>query len=133
LEEASVFCPEGELAPSSEILKSVSTQGRGYGFLLISIFQRSSLTSKNVLSQTHNWFIGKTMNPIDRQAILRSAEKIEVEHDKVIKNLMLATTVNVPPVNAHKVGFVYQAWAPTPPTIDGTIGATEWDKAMILR
>jgi len=90
LEEASVFCPEGELTPSSEILKSVSTQGRGYGFLLISIFQRSSLTSKNVLSQTHNWFIGKTMNPIDRQAILRSAEKIEVEHDKVIRNLMLA-------------------------------------------
>jgi len=90
LEEASVFAPEGELAPSSDILKSIATQGRGYGFLLISIFQRSSLTSKNVLSQTHNWFIGKTMNPIDRQAILRSAEKIEVEHDKVIKNLMLA-------------------------------------------
>ena len=87
LEEASVFAPEGGVVPSSEILKIAATQGRGYHFILVSIFQRSSLTSKNVLSQTMNWFIGKTGNPIDRQAILRSAEKIETEDDKVIKNL----------------------------------------------
>jgi len=91
LEEASVFCPEGELAPSSDILKLIATQGRGYNFILASIFQRSSLTSKNVLSQTGNYFIGKTGNPIDRQAIMRSAENIETEHDKIIKNLKLAS------------------------------------------
>ena len=90
LEECSVFAPEGELVPSSEILKSIATQARGYNFILVSIFQRSSMTSKNVLSQVGNWFIGKTGNPTDRQAILRNAEKIETEHDKVIKNLKAA-------------------------------------------
>ena len=87
LEECSVFAPEGELAPSSDVLKTLSTQGRGYHFILVNIFQRSSLTSKNVLSQIGSWFIGKTGNPMDRHAILRSAEKIESEHDRVIKNL----------------------------------------------
>jgi DNA segregation ATPase FtsK/SpoIIIE-like protein len=90
LEEASTFAPEGELAPSSEITRLIATQGRGYHLILISIFQRTSLTSKNVLSQCGCFFIGKTMNAIDRQAILRNAEKIEPEHDKVIKNLKLA-------------------------------------------
>jgi len=90
LEEASIFAPEEKKAPSSEILYTIATQGRGYHFLLISIFQRSSLTSKNILSQTHNWIIGKTGNPHDRKAILTSVEKIETEHDQVIKNLELA-------------------------------------------
>ncbi|MGB9021947.1 MAG: LAGLIDADG family homing endonuclease [Candidatus Bathyarchaeia archaeon] len=90
LEEASIFAPEEKKAPSSEILYTVATQGRGYSFLLISIFQRSSMTSKNILSQTHNWIIGKTGNPHDRKAILTSVEKIETEHDNVIRNLELA-------------------------------------------
>ena len=90
LEEASVFAPEGVLVPSSEILKAIATQARGYNFILVSIFQRSSMTSKDVLSQIGNWFIGKTGNPGDRQAILRNAENIETEHDKVIKNLKIA-------------------------------------------
>jgi hypothetical protein len=90
LEECSVFAPEGELRPSSDIIKTISMQGRGYHFILVSIFQRSSLTSKNLLSQCLNLIIGKTGNPTDRQAILRSAEKIEREHDNVIKNLQAA-------------------------------------------
>jgi len=87
IEEASVFAPEGRLAPSSEIIKTVATQGRGYDFILVSIFQRSSLTDITLRSQTHNWIVGKTGNPLDRQAIMKAAERIEAEHDKIIKNL----------------------------------------------
>ncbi len=87
LEEASVFGPEGKLSPASEILKSIATQGRGYDFILVSIFQRSSLTDITLRSQCHNWIIGKTGNPLDRQAVMKAAEKIETEHDNVIKNL----------------------------------------------
>jgi hypothetical protein len=87
LEEASVFAPEGKLAPSSEIVRTIATQARGYDLILVSIFQRSSLTDITLRSQIHNWIVGKTGNPLDRQAIMKAAEKIEAEHDKVIKNL----------------------------------------------
>ncbi len=90
LEEASVFSPEGELRPSSEILRTIATQARGYNLLLVSIFQRSGTTGKSVISQVGTWFIGRTGNPTDRQAIMRNAENIEAEHDKVIKNLKMA-------------------------------------------
>jgi DNA segregation ATPase FtsK/SpoIIIE-like protein len=90
LEEASIFASEEKKAPSTEILYTIATQGRGYNFLLISIFQRSSLTAKTLLSQCQNWIIGKTGNAIDRKAILSSVEKIEPEHDKVIRNLKFA-------------------------------------------
>lgn len=87
LEEAASHAPEGTLAPSSQIIHTIATQGRGYYLILVSIFQRPSMISKNVLSQTLNYFIGRLANPLDRQAILRSAEKIEVEHNNIIKNL----------------------------------------------
>lgn len=87
IEECSTFAPEGKLSPASDVLRSISTQGRGYDFILVSIFQRSSLTDITLRSQAHNWIIGKTGNPLDRQAVMKAAEKIEAEHDKVIKNL----------------------------------------------
>jgi len=43
--------------------------------------------------------------------------------------LSAATTANVPSVEAHKAGSVYQAWAPTPPTINGEIVGSEWQNA----
>jgi len=43
--------------------------------------------------------------------------------------LSAMTSINVLPAEAHKTGYVYQAWAPTPPTIDGSIGTTEWANA----
>ena len=43
--------------------------------------------------------------------------------------LSATTTISVLPVRAHKVGYVYQAWAPTPPTINGEIVDSEWQQA----
>ena len=40
-----------------------------------------------------------------------------------------ATTMNVPPVEAHRVGTVFQAFAPTAPTINGEIVDSEWQNA----
>lgn len=90
LEEASSFCPEGKLTAASDDITLISTQARGYYFILISVFQRSSLTSKTVLSQSSTWFIGKTTNTIDRKAIVNNAEDVESEHDQIIKELKMA-------------------------------------------
>jgi hypothetical protein len=43
--------------------------------------------------------------------------------------LFIGLVIRVPCVSSHAIGKTYQAWAPTPPTINGEISASEWEKA----
>ena len=43
--------------------------------------------------------------------------------------LFVGIVVRVPCVSSHAFGKTYQAWAPTPPTMNGEISASEWEKA----
>ena len=76
IEEAHNFCPErgfGE-AMSSNILRTVASEGRKFGFHLGVVSQRPARVDKNVLSQCNTQIILKITNPNDLRAIGQSIE-----------------------------------------------------------
>lgn len=101
VEEAHNFAPErgfGE-AKSSNILRTISAEGRKFGLGLCVISQRPAKVDKNVISQCTTQIILKVTNPNDLRAISSSVEGITSETEKEIKNIPIGTAMLVGVVN----------------------------------
>ncbi len=89
IEEAHKYCPEKGFAktPSSEILRTIASEGRKFGLGLMVVTQRPARIDKNVLSQCNTQIILKVTNPLDLKAITRGLEGVSSEVEEEIKRL----------------------------------------------
>lgn len=95
LEEAHNFVPErnfGE-AKSSEVIRSIFSEGRKFGVGACLITQRPSRVDKNALSQCNCQIILKVTNPNDIKTISSSVEGISLVAEKEIINLPVGTAI----------------------------------------
>jgi DNA helicase HerA-like ATPase len=89
LEEAHNFCPEKGFGGtvSSDILRTIASEGRKFGLGLMVVSQRPARVDKNILSQCNTQIIMKVTNPNDLQAISKGLEGISSEVVDDIKRL----------------------------------------------
>lgn len=89
LEEAHNFCPEKGFGGtvSSDILRTIASEGRKFGLGLMVVSQRPARVDKNILSQCNTQIIMKVTNPNDLQAISKGLEGISSEVIDDIKRL----------------------------------------------
>ncbi len=89
LEEAHNFCPEKgfERTVSSDILRTIASEGRKFGLGLMVISQRPARVDKNILSQCNTQIIMKVTNPNDLKAISKGLEGISSDVEEDIKGL----------------------------------------------
>ncbi len=95
LEEAHNFIPErnfGE-AKSSEVIRSIFSEGRKFGVGACLISQRPSRVDKSALSQCNCQIILKVTNPNDVKTISSSAEGISDIAEREIMNLPVGTAI----------------------------------------
>ena len=98
VEEAQNFCPErgfGGEAISSNILRTVASEGRKFGMGLAVISQRPARVDKNVLSQCNTQVFLRVTNPNDLRSIMDSVEGITKGLESQIKVLPIGTAVVV--------------------------------------
>lgn len=76
VEEAHNYCPERGFgtAVSSNILRTVASEGRKFGMGLCIVSQRPAKVDKNIISQCNTNIILKVTNPNDLKAIINSVE-----------------------------------------------------------
>lgn len=89
VEEAHNFCPERgfDKTASTEILRTIASEGRKFGLGLMVISQRPARVDKNVLSQCNTQVIMKMTNPNDLKAISKGLEGISSEVEEELKRL----------------------------------------------
>ncbi len=89
VEEAHNFCPERGFGNvmSSDILRTVASEGRKFGFRLGVVSQRPARIDKNVLSQCNTQIILNVTNPNDLKAIGQSIEGFTAGMEDEIKEL----------------------------------------------
>ena len=89
VEEAHNFCPERgfEKTASTEILRTIASEGRKFGLGMMVISQRPARIDKNVLSQCNTQIIMKMTNPNDLKAISKGLEGISSEVEEELKRL----------------------------------------------
>ncbi|HEY9206721.1 MAG TPA: ATP-binding protein [Candidatus Methanoperedens sp.] len=89
LEEAHNFCPEKGFGRtiSSDILRTIASEGRKFGLGLMVVSQRPARVDKNILSQCNTQIIMKVTNPNDLQAISKGLEGISSDVEEDIKRL----------------------------------------------
>ncbi|MDI6826473.1 MAG: ATP-binding protein [Candidatus Aenigmarchaeota archaeon] len=98
IEEAQNFCPErglGGEAISSDILRTVASEGRKFGMGIAIISQRPARVDKNVLSQCNTQLFLRITNPNDLRSIMDSVEGITRGIESQIKILPIGTCVMV--------------------------------------
>ena len=76
VEEAHNYCPERGFgnAVSSNILRTVASEGRKFGMGVCIVSQRPAKVDKNIISQCNTNIILKVTNPNDLKAIIQSVE-----------------------------------------------------------
>lgn len=76
VEEAHNYCPERGFgtAVSSNMLRTVASEGRKFGMGLCVVSQRPAKVDKNIISQCNTNIIFKVTNPNDLKAIIQSVE-----------------------------------------------------------
>jgi len=89
IEEAHNFCPEKGIgkATSSEILRTIASEGRKFGLGLLVISQRPARVDKNVLSQCNTQIILKVTNPNDLRALSKGIEGMSADLEEEIKRI----------------------------------------------
>ncbi|MGB2727591.1 MAG: DUF87 domain-containing protein [Halobacteriota archaeon] len=89
IEEAHNFCPERgfEKAVSSNILRTIASEGRKFGLGLLVISQRPARVDKNVISQCNTQIILRVTNPNDIKALSRGLEFMSSEMEEEIKRI----------------------------------------------
>ncbi|MBN2250590.1 MAG: ATP-binding protein [Candidatus Altiarchaeota archaeon] len=97
IEEAHNFCPERGFgdAISSEILRTIASEGRKFGLHLCVVSQRPARVDKNVLSQCNTQVILKVTNPNDLRAIGQSIEGFTYGMENDIKQLSVGQALVV--------------------------------------
>jgi hypothetical protein len=76
VEEAHNYCPERGFGTSvsSNMLRTVASEGRKFGMGLCVVSQRPAKVDKNIISQCNTNIILKVTNPNDLKAIIQSVE-----------------------------------------------------------
>lgn len=89
VEEAHNFAPERGFSktPSSEILRTIASEGRKFGLGLMVISQRPARIDKNVLSQCGTQIIMKVTNPNDLKSISKGLEGVNSYVEEELKRL----------------------------------------------
>jgi DNA helicase HerA-like ATPase len=95
VEEAHHFCPERGFtqARSSDVLRTIASEGRKFGLGLCVVSQRPAKVDKNVLSQANTQIILKVTNPNDLKAIIASVEGLTRDSEDEIQNLPVGTAL----------------------------------------
>ncbi|MHC1602329.1 MAG: ATP-binding protein [Methermicoccaceae archaeon] len=95
IEEAHNFAPERgfQVAPSTDVLRTIASEGRKFGLGLMVISQRPARVDKNVLSQCNTQVILRVTGRVDLQALARGVEGMTSELVEDIKSLPLGTAV----------------------------------------
>jgi DNA helicase HerA-like ATPase len=102
MEEAHSFCPQQSRAVSSQILKTIASEGRKFGLGLCVVSQRPAKIDKNVLSQCNTQMILKVTNPNDLKAIVASVEGLtsnmidEIQRLPVSVAIVVGGTISMP-------------------------------------
>lgn len=95
IEEAHNYAPErsfGE-AKSSQIMRTIASEGRKFGMGLCVLTQRPARLDKNVLSQCSTHIILKVTNPNDLRSIINSVENLTTETEDEIRNLPIGSAL----------------------------------------
>ena len=95
LEEAHQFCPQQGRAQSSNVLRTIASEGRKFGLGLCVVSQRPSLVDKNVLSQCNTQVILKVTNPNDLKAVIASVEGLTTSVIDEIQRLPISVAIVV--------------------------------------
>lgn len=99
IEEAHNFIPERgfDKAVSTNILRTIASEGRKFGLGLMVISQRPARVDKNVISQCNTQIILRVTNPNDINAIRNGVEGITAEMVEEIKRLPPGNAMIVSP------------------------------------
>lgn len=92
-EEAHNFCPQRGKTQSSDIFKTIASEGRKFGLGLAIITQRPAKVDKNVLSQCNTQVILKVTNPNDLKAIESSIEGVTKEMKEEVQRLPVGEAI----------------------------------------
>jgi DNA helicase HerA-like ATPase len=95
VEEAHNFCPQGASTITSEIMRSVASEGRKFGLGLCIVTQRPARVDKNVLSQCGTQILMKVTNPNDLKAVISSAEGLDSRMADEVQMLPIGTAIVV--------------------------------------
>ena len=98
VEEAHNFCPErgfGGKTVSSDILRTIASEGRKFGMGLAVISQRAARVEKSVLSQCNTQVFLRVTNPNDIKTIMESVEGATKGIESEIKSLPVGTALVV--------------------------------------
>ena len=89
VEEAHNYCPEQGLGKkvSSNILRTIASEGRKFGMGLCIVSQRPAKVDKNIISQCNTNIILKVTNPNDLKAIISSVEGLTSQTYNEIQRL----------------------------------------------
>jgi DNA helicase HerA-like ATPase len=95
VEEAHQFCPQQGRARSSNILKTIASEGRKFGLGMSIVTQRPAMVDKNILSQCGTQIILKVTNPNDLKAIVSSVEGLNNSTIDEIQRLPISVAILV--------------------------------------
>ncbi len=95
VEEAHNYCPERGFgnAVSSNILRTVASEGRKFGMGLCIVSQRPAKVDKNIISQCNTNIILKVTNPNDLKAIVQSVEGLTTQTADEIQRLPIGVAL----------------------------------------
>ena len=95
VEEAHNYCPERGFgtAVSSNILRTVASEGRKFGMGLCIVSQRPAKVDKNIISQCNTNIILKVTNPNDLKAITASVEGLTSQTCDEIQRLPIGVAL----------------------------------------
>ena len=95
VEEAHNYCPERGFgnAVSSQMLRTVASEGRKFGMGLCIVSQRPAKVDKNIISQCNTNIILKVTNPNDLKAIINSVEGLTNQTYNEIQRLPIGTAL----------------------------------------
>jgi len=95
VEEAHNYCPERGFgnAVSSNMLRTVASEGRKFGMGLCIVSQRPAKVDKNIISQCNTNIILKVTNPNDLKAIIQSVEGLTNQTYNEIQRLPIGVAM----------------------------------------
>jgi hypothetical protein len=95
VEEAHNYCPERGFgnAVSSNILRTVASEGRKFGMGICIVSQRPAKVDKNIISQCNTNLILKVTNPNDLKAIIQSVEGLTSQTCDEIQRLPIGVAL----------------------------------------
>jgi len=95
VEEAHNYCPEKGVGKSvsSNILRTIASEGRKFGMGLCVVSQRPAKVDKNIISQCNTNIILKVTNPNDLKAIIASVEGLTSQTYREIQRLPIGVAL----------------------------------------